>query len=195
MENKINYIKDHLINSIKTKEHLINCDKTISSIKEIVEVQVKALENGNKIIFAGNGGSAADAQHLSAEYVSKLKKDREPLAAIALSTDTSALTAIGNDYGYNKLFERQLKAIGNKGDVFIGITTSGNSENIIKAFNTAKDQKITTVGFFGSSNGKCLGLVDYSVNIPSDNTAHIQESHITIGHIICGLVEQEIFFD
>lgn len=195
MENKINYIKAHLTNSIKTKENLINCDKTISSIKEIVEVQVKILKSGNKIIFAGNGGSAADAQHLSAEYVSKLKKDREPLAAIALSTDTSALTAIGNDYGYNKLFERQLKAIGNEGDIFIGITTSGNSENIIKAFKTAKNQKITTVGFFGSSSGKCLGLTDHSINVPSDNTAHIQESHITIGHIICGLVEQEIFFD
>lgn len=188
-------VKEYIASSISTKENLLRADTALEAILKAAEIQIDSLRQEKKIIFAGNGGSAADAQHLSAEYISKLKRDRDPLSAIALTTDTSALTAIANDYGYERLFARQLQGIGRPGDVFVGITTSGNSANLVEAFKQAKAMNITTIGFFGFKCGNCDGLVDVAINIPSQNTANIQESHIMIGHIICALVESELCFD
>lgn len=190
----ISNLTNHVLGSIKVKERILNDDELLEKILEVVKLKIRILRSGNKIIFAGNGGSAADSQHLAAEYVSKLKKEREPLAAIALTTDTSAITAISNDYDFKKLFSRQLKAISSKGDVFVGISTSGNSSNIIDAFEECKSLNLHSIGFFGQNSGLCSGKVDFELNIPSDFTAHIQEAHIMIGHIICSLVEDEIFF-
>lgn len=194
MERRINYITKHLADSISVKQNLIENYSILNTICEIVSLQISALQSGKKIMFVGNGGSAADAQHLSTEYVSRLKKNREPLAAVALSTDTSALTAIGNDYGFEQLFARQVKALGNPGDVLVGISTSGNSKNVCKAFEVAREMGIHVVGFLGASPGLCEGIIDLGIHVPSADTAHIQEAHITIGHIICGLVEKEIYF-
>lgn len=151
-----------------------------------------AIRNGGKIMFFGNGGSAADAQHLATELAVRYKKDRAPIAALALTTDTSALTAIGNDFGFTHLFSRQVEAIGRKGDVAIGITTSGNSENVIKAFEAARNMGITTVGFTGKTGGKIAPLCDIMLNVPSTTTARIQEMHITLGQMLCGALEVEL---
>ena len=188
-------IKDHILQSLSVKEKILENNELLKKISDVAEKQVACLRNGNKIFFAGNGGSAADAQHLSAEYVSKLKRDRDPLAAIALSTDTSALTAIGNDYGFEQLFARQVRALGKAGDVFVGISTSGNSSNIVNAFAAAKDLGIYTIALLGGGDGRCEKLADTILNVPSHSTASIQECHIMLGHIICALVESEMFFD
>jgi D-sedoheptulose 7-phosphate isomerase len=156
---------------------------------ELLDAAIRAIENGNKIIFFGNGGSAADAQHLATELAVRYKKDRAPIAAIALTTDTSALTAIGNDFGFEYLFSRQIDAIGKKGDVAIAITTSGNSANVLKAIESCKRIGITVAGFTGQSGGKMAGLADITFNVPSTTTARIQEMHITIGQMFCGALE------
>ncbi len=153
----------------------------------------RRLNSGGVLYTCGNGGSAADSQHLAAELVSKLSYDRPPLNAMALSVDTSALTAIGNDYGYLHSFSRQLEAVGQAGDVLIGISTSGRSKNVLEALKSAAAKKIITVGFLGE-NGRDIGeMVDYQINIPSDETPKIQEGHITVGHIICALIEDHFF--
>jgi D-sedoheptulose 7-phosphate isomerase len=154
---------------------------------------VDVYKTGNKTLIAGNGGSAADAQHIAGEFVSRFYFDRPGLASIALTTDTSIITAIGNDYGYEKLFSRQLQANGVKGDMFIGISTSGNSANVIEALKECKEKGIITVGLTGEKGGKMAEMCDYCIKIPSNETPRVQESHILIGHIICAVVEEAIF--
>ena len=180
----------------KTKE-LINSiiadNSLLENINIIAKLWIDAIKRGNKIIFAGNGGSAADAQHLAAELVSRLCFDRPAMAGIAITTDTSALTAIANDYGYEYVFSRQLAAIGREGDVLIAISTSGNSKNIIEAIKQANTQNIVAIGFTGQKGGNMVGLCDYIIHIPSNETARIQEGHISIGHILCGVIENAIY--
>lgn len=154
---------------------------------------IKCLQNGGKVLLAGNGGSAADAQHIAGEFVSRFAFDRPGLPAIALTTDTSILTAIGNDYGYEKLFARQVQAHGNKGDLFIAYSTSGTSPNILRALETARDMGLVRVGFTGNRGGPMRELCDYLLEVPSADTPKIQEGHLVLGHILCGLVENAIF--
>lgn len=162
-------------------------------IQMVSRKAIETYQNHNKILIAGNGGSAADAQHIAGEFVSKFYFDRPGLASIALTTDSSILTAIGNDYGYEYLFARQVQANGVHGDMFIGISTSGNSKNIIKAINECKDKGILTVGLTGQDGGKVSEICDYCIKVPSSETPRIQESHILIGHIICSVVEEALF--
>ena len=172
----------------------IIADKNFAAnILKISEVATKALQAGGKIMFCGNGGSAADSQHLAAELVSKLNYDRPGLNAVALTVDTSALTAIGNDYGYERAFARQVEAIGQKGDVLFVFSTSGRSKNVIEAVKSAKAKGIITVGFLGADGRDIGALVDWQINIPSTETPKIQEGHIATGHIICGIIEEAIF--
>lgn len=161
------------------------------SFADLLQASHKAVEQGNKIIFFGNGGSASDAQHLATELAVRYKTDRAAIAALSLSTDTSALTAIGNDFGFDHLFSRQIEAIGKSGDVAIGITTSGNSGNVLKALETARKMGITTVGLTGKTGGKMMeqGLCDIALCVPSTTTARIQEMHITLGQMLCGALE------
>jgi D-sedoheptulose 7-phosphate isomerase len=164
------------------------------SIAEIAKRIAQSLRDGGKLMLAGNGGSAADAQHIAAELLSRFRLDRNPLPAIALTTDTSVLTAIGNDYGYELVFERQVRGLGRKGDVFIGITTSGRSPNITAALLAARERGVVTVGFTGTAGGtKLKPLCDLMLVAPSDETAIIQQIHITAAHAICGLIESELF--
>ena len=168
--------------------------KTLSPVIErIAQMWIEALKNGNTIIFCGNGGSAADSQHLAAELVGRYKLDRPPLRALSLTTDTSSLTAIANDYGYDQVFARPLAGIGRCGDVLVGISTSGNSPNVVNAFTVAKEKGIATVAFTGEGGGKMKELADICLNVPASVTNHIQEMHIACGHIICGLVEASFF--
>lgn len=190
--NNLDKIKDYIGNSLRVKEKMLGSEDLLKSINEVVDLCVSALDKGNKIIFAGNGGSAADSQHLAAEFVSRFNFDRPGLPSIALTTDTSMLTAIGNDYGYEKVFSRQLQANGKAGDVFFGISTSGNSKNIVAAVAEAKQHGIITVSLCGEG-GVLPSMTDYTLAAPSNSTPHIQECHIVIGHLICGLVEEAIF--
>ncbi|HJD96933.1 D-sedoheptulose 7-phosphate isomerase [Mailhella massiliensis] len=161
-------------------------------VEKIVRTCTTALKNGNKILFCGNGGSAAQAQHLAAELVGRYKKERRAMAALSLTVDTSNITAIGNDYGYDDIFRRQLEGLGQKGDVLIGLSTSGNSKNVLLAFELARAMGVTTVAFTGEGGGKMKELADICIAVPSRETNHIQEMHITLGHILCGLVEEHI---
>ncbi len=165
----------------------------LATIGQVVGACVEALHRGNKILFAGNGGSAADAQHLAAELVSRYAYDRPGLPAFALTTDTSALTAIGNDYGYENLFSRQLEAVGTAGDLFFGISTSGRSPNVLKALDAARAKGLVTVGMSGRAGGQMPGRCDYLLRVPSDSTPRIQEGHIAIGHAICQSIEAQLF--
>ena len=194
MENIMkNFIANQVKKSYETKQAIYENKRLMALIQEVAKVTTEAYKRGNKTLIAGNGGSAADAQHIAGEFVSKFYFDRPGLASMALTTDTSILTAIGNDYGYEKLFSRQVQANGTKGDVFIGISTSGNSENILKALEECKEKGIITVGFTGQSGGAMKELCDYCVCMPSNETPRVQESHILLGHIICAVVEEEIF--
>jgi D-sedoheptulose 7-phosphate isomerase len=157
--------------------------------EKLLEAATDCIESGGKIFFFGNGGSAADAQHLATELSARYKKDRKAIAALSLATDTSALTAIGNDYGYDRVFSRQIEALGRKGDMAVGITTSGNSANVLKALELCREMGITTVGFTGQSGGKAAALCDILLNVPSTTTARIQEMHITLGQMLCGALE------
>lgn len=163
-----------------------------ADVEKIVQICTAALKNGNKILFCGNGGSAAQAQHLAAELVGRYKMERRALAALSLTVDTSDITAIGNDYGYDDIFRRQLEGLGKAGDVLIGLSTSGNSTNVIRAFELARSMGIRTVAFSGEGGGKMKTLADICLSVPSNQTNHIQEMHITIGHIVCGLVEKNM---
>ncbi len=182
--NNINKIIFDHINVIQ-KLHETNSD-LICLIGEII---IKRLQSGSKLIFMGNGGSASDAQHLSAEFVGRFLKEREPLSAISLSTDTSALTAIGNDYGFDKIFERQINALAKEGDIVIGITTSGNSPNVLKAIEAANNLNCFTIGLTGRDGGKLKDICNETIIVPSNITARIQETHILIGHILCDMVD------
>ncbi|MBF7042051.1 D-sedoheptulose 7-phosphate isomerase [Campylobacter volucris] len=193
MENLNSYIKSHFADSIKVKDEILNDENLINLIKKAALMIIQAYKNGNKTLLAGNGGSAADAQHIAGEFVSRFYFDRPGIASIALSTDTSILTAIGNDYGYENLFARQVQAQGNKGDVFIGISTSGNSKNILKALEICKEKEILSIGLSGASGGAMNELCDICIKVPSSCTPRIQESHILIGHILCAIVEEELF--
>lgn len=193
MDNLTNYIKSHFEDSIKVKEEILQNAELVELIKEVALKVTAAYRNGNKTILAGNGGSAADAQHIAGEFVSRFYFDRPGIPSIAITTDTSILTAIGNDYGYDKLFSRQVQAQGVKGDIFIGISTSGNSANVIEALKVCKEKGILSVGLTGQSGGKMAELCDYCIKVPSNCTPRVQESHIVIGHIICAIVEESIF--
>ncbi|MCT7606961.1 D-sedoheptulose 7-phosphate isomerase [Aliarcobacter butzleri] len=187
------YIENQVKKSIDVKQQFLNNIELMNLIKEVSFKIVEAYKNGNKTLIAGNGGSAADAQHIAGEFVSKFYFDRPGLASLALTTDTSIITAIGNDYGYEKLFSRQVQANGVKGDVFIGISTSGNSANIIEALKECKEKGIISVGFTGGNGGKMAEMCDYCIKVPSNETPRVQEVHILIGHIICAVVEEAIF--
>lgn len=186
MENKI---KRLIRENIAVKEGLLKGQ--IANIGLAATAIVKSIRNGGKVVIFGNGGSAADSQHIAAELVGRFKKERKAIAAIALTTDTSIITALANDYGYNTVFSRQVEALGRKGDVAIAISTSGKSKNIIDAVKAAKRTGITTIALTGSSGGDLKKECDISVLVPSDDTPRIQESHCLIGHIICELVEEE----
>lgn len=189
----ISSIKDILSASIVTKQKALQDEELIQTVKQVTDKIVGAFQTDNKVLFCGNGGSAADAQHLAAEFSGRFYTDRNPLPSDALHCNTSYLTAVANDYGYEFIFSRILKGIGRKGDILIGLSTSGNSKNIIKAFETAKEIGITTVGMTGKTGGKMKALSDFLINIPSEDTPRIQECHITFGHIICQLTEEILF--
>jgi len=185
-------IKQYIDSSIDVKKKIIEDEDIISNINDLANKCLKALQIGGKIILAGNGGSFGDAQHISAEFTSRFLFDREPLASIALATNNSAVTAIGNDYGYENIFARELKAIGNIKDIFIPITTSGNSNNIIQAIKLANSMGIYTTCLTGNNGGKIRDLCN-TIIVPSSATERIQECHILIGHIVCAIVESEYF--
>ena len=187
------YIKSHFEDSIQVKNQILQDKALIELIQKVALITTNAYKNGFKTMLAGNGGSAAAAQHIAGEFVSRFYFDRPGIPSIALTTDTSILTAIGNDYGYDRLFARQVQAQGVKGDIFIGISTSGNSTNIIEALKVCKEKEIISIGLTGQSGGKMADLCDYCIKVPSNCTPRIQESHIVIGHIICAIVEEEIF--
>lgn len=187
------YISNQVKKSIDVKKKLLDNQELMNLIQEVALKCVEVYKNGNKTLIAGNGGSAADAQHIAGEFVSRFYFDRPGLASVALTTDTSIITAIGNDYGYEKLFSRQVQANGVKDDMFIGISTSGNSTNVIEALKECKEKGIITVGLTGEKGGKMAELCDYCIKIPSNETPRIQEAHILIGHIICAVVEETVF--
>ncbi|SNV62662.1 Phosphoheptose isomerase 1 [Veillonella rodentium] len=175
-------------------EHLDVFGKTMEQMEIIQDIGTRcktALENGNKILFCGNGGSAADSQHLAAELIGRFKKERRSLAAVALTTDTSILTSIANDYDYDVVFARQVEGLGRSGDVLIGISTSGNSKNVLKAVEMARSIGMHTIGFTGEGGGKMAELCDITLAVPSKVTARIQEMHILAGHIVCELIEED----
>lgn len=186
-------IQLHIEESYKTKIKILEDKKLIDVIKQVAQITIEAYKKGNKTLIAGNGGSAADAQHMAGEFVSRFYFDRPGLASVALTTDTSIITAIGNDYGYEKVFARQIQAQGKEGDIFFGISTSGNSPNIIAAIEECKQKGILTVGLVGEKSCKMDEMCDYIIKVPSSQTPRIQESHILIEHMICALVEEAIF--
>jgi len=189
----MNKIKNIIQASIDVKQQVLKNEDLLKTIEEVVTVIVAAFKNGTRIYFCGNGGSAADAQHLAAEFSGRFYSDRKALPAEALHCNTSYLTAVANDYGYDLIYSRMIDGIGEAGDVLVGLSTSGNSINIIKAFETAKQKGIITVALTGLSGGQIRSLSDHLINIPSTDTPRIQESHIMIGHIICQLVEEKMF--
>jgi D-sedoheptulose 7-phosphate isomerase len=186
-------VHKQLAQSIATMQSVLSDPNIADTIVTIGELTAKAMKSGHKLLVAGNGGSAADAQHLVAEFVVRLTVNRPALRAIALTTDTSILTAAGNDLGYDRLFERQVEALGQPGDVFLGISTSGNSPNIVKALHQSRKMGITTIGFTGNDGGKMRDLCDHNVIIPSAVTMNIQESHLALEHIFCMVVERFTF--
>ncbi len=190
MNNKISNI---ISESIAVKTAVLGNERLINTVKECVELIIKAFKNGNKVLFCGNGGSAADAQHLAAEFSGRFYTDRDALPAEALHCNTSYITAVANDYSYDEIYSRLIKGIGQKGDVLVGLSTSGNSKNIVKAFEMAKEKGMQTIGFTGETGGQMKEISDYLLNVPSTDTPRIQESHILLGHIVCQLVEEGYF--
>jgi D-sedoheptulose 7-phosphate isomerase len=188
-----NYIINQINDSAATKKAIVDNDALVNLLVEVAQASVEVYRKGKKILIAGNGGSAADAQHFAAELVGRYGFDRPSLPSIALTTDSSNLTAIGNDYGYEYVFSRQLEGLGQEGDLFIGISTSGNSQNVINAFVSAKDRGITTVALVGRDGGKMAAMADYAIVVPSNATPRIQESHLLIEHMICDIIEKEMF--
>ena len=189
------YIYNQIADSAATKQAILESEPLLDVIEAVAKACVAVYRNGKKTMLAGNGGSAADAQHIAAELVGRYGFDRPSIPSLALTTDTSNLTAIGNDYGYDKVFSRQLEGMSQAGDLFIGISTSGNSQNIINAFESAKERGVTTVALVGRDGGKMAVMADYAIIIPSNATPRIQESHILIGHILCDIIEKELFGD
>jgi D-sedoheptulose 7-phosphate isomerase len=189
----MNKIKDIIRASITVKEQVLENEELLTVVAKTADTIVDALKAGNRIYFCGNGGSAADAQHLAAEFSGRFYTDRKALPAEALHCNTSYLTAVANDYSYDVVYARLIDGIGEEGDVLVGLSTSGNSANIVKAFEVARNKGIVTVGFTGLSGGVMKELSDYFINVPSLDTPRIQESHIMLGHIICQLVEEKYF--
>jgi D-sedoheptulose 7-phosphate isomerase len=189
----MNFIQSEISNTLSVIQQIQKDTVLLQTAQSIAEKCIASLRSGGKILFAGNGGSAADSQHLAAELVSRLRYNRPGLASFALTTDTSALTAIGNDYSFENLFSRQVEAVGRKGDVFIGISTSGKSPNILKALQVARLMGLVTIGFTGSSAPLMTECCDVVLHIPSKETQKIQECHIMMGHIICALIEEDIY--
>jgi D-sedoheptulose 7-phosphate isomerase len=194
-----NHLNEYIDSEFDKSIKLLNAMSADAALREllarVVTLSVEALKRGNKLLFAGNGGSAADAQHWAGELVSRFNFDRPGLAAIALTTDTSILTAIGNDYGYDYVFARQVEALGRSGDLLFAISTSGNSKNIVRAIKAARDAGIGVIGFTGQGGGAMAELCDVCFRMPSGETPKIQEGHEFLGHLICGLIEHEIFAD
>jgi len=186
-------IKKIIKASIDTKQSVLQNEGLLKNIEASVDVIVNAFRSGKRVYFCGNGGSAADAQHLAAEFSGRFYTDRKALPAEALHCNTSYLTAVANDYSFDEIYSRLIDGIGEKGDVLVGLSTSGNSPNILKAFNTAKKKEMITIGLTGKSGGEMRTLCDHLINIPSTDTPRIQESHIMVGHIICQLVEEKYF--
>jgi D-sedoheptulose 7-phosphate isomerase len=190
-------MRDYIVEHIKEAQRVISAmlidESLLNSVEQVALACTKCIRDGGKILLAGNGGSAADAQHLAGEFVSRFAFDRPGLAAIALTTDTSILTAIGNDYGYEKLFARQIQALGKRGDVFIGYSTSGKSPNVLLAFEQARKNDMLCIGFSGNRGGAMKSLCEFLLEVPSADTPKIQEGHLVLGHILCGLVEKTIF--
>lgn len=193
MDSKIEYIYRSFKESIDCKRRILENDDLVGDIKILADRMTQVLKDGGRVYLAGNGGSAADSQHIAGELVSRFNFDRPGLPGVALTTDTSILTAVSNDYGYQYVFSRQIEALAKRGDMFIGISTSGNSENILYALRKSKELGLYTVGFVGESGGKMVGECDSLIRVPSTNTPTIQESHILIGHVVCGLVENAMF--
>jgi D-sedoheptulose 7-phosphate isomerase len=179
-----------LSESLSVKEHAVR--DNLENIKTSVQHLVGCIADGRKVLIFGNGGSAADAQHIAAEFVNRFMIERPPLAAIALTTDSSILTSIGNDYDFDDIFSKQIQALGKKGDIAWGISTSGNSPNVLKGLQTARERNLYTIGL-GGRGGKMVSLVDIALTVPSDTTARIQESHLTMAHIMCELVERTLY--
>jgi D-sedoheptulose 7-phosphate isomerase len=188
-----NYIQKQIADSAATKQAILENDALVNLLVEVAQACVEVYRNGKKILIAGNGGSAADAQHFAAELVGRYGFDRPSLPSIALTTDSSNLTAIGNDYGYEYVFSRQLEGLAQEGDLFIGISTSGNSQNVINAFVSAKERGVSTVALVGRDGGKMAAMADYAIIVPSNATPRIQESHLLIEHMLCDIIEKEIF--
>ncbi|MCC6025963.1 MAG: SIS domain-containing protein [Caldimicrobium sp.] len=186
-------IKSILLESMKVKENILENKELLSIISKVAQEIINAFKMDKKVLLCGNGGSAADAQHIAAELSGKFYIDREPLFAEALHVNTSYLTAVANDYSYDEVFSRLVKAKGRPGDILIGISTSGNSKNVIKAIESANEIGMITVGMTGKGGGKMKGICKYLIAVPSQDTPRIQEAHITIGHIICEIVERELF--
>lgn len=184
-------VRREIADSLAVLTLVADDDHLISQISRVGKVCAGALSMGNKIMLAGNGGSAADSQHIAAEFISRLSTDRAPLPALALTTDSSILTAAANDYGFETVFARQIAALARARDIFIGISTSGKSLNVLRALEEARRRQVTTVGLTGKTGGEMLGLCDYIVKVPSVRTQNIQEIHIMIGHIICSVAEQD----
>lgn len=189
----MNNIKEIIAKSIKVKEQILADESLLLKVQQAVDTVTAAFKNGNKVLFCGNGGSAADAQHLAAEFSGRFYKDRAALPSEALHCNTSYLTAVANDYSYDVIYARIIDGMGRKGDVLFGISTSGNSGNIVKAFESAKSKEMITIGFTGATGGIMKEASDILVNVPSFDTPRIQESHILLGHIICQFVEQNLF--
>jgi D-sedoheptulose 7-phosphate isomerase len=179
--------------SIAVKQAILQDEALLQTVVAVGERCIEVLRAGHKLLLAGNGGSASDAQHIAAELVGRFEQDRPGLPALALTTNASQLTALSNDYGYDAVFSRQLQALGNPQDLFIGLSTSGNSPNVVAAAEAARDKGMVTVGMTGQSGGKLEALCDYCIKVPASNTARIQESHITLGHILCAQIEQALF--
>ena len=190
---KQDLIRRNISDSITVKQKLLQNDTIIVDITKVAELIVEAFNNGNKLLICGNGGSAADAQHLAAEFSGRYYLNRPPLHAEALHTDTSFMTAVSNDLSFDDVYARLIQGIGKQGDILIGMSTSGNSKNVIKALEEAKKKNIITIGFTGKGNGNMKSYCDYLINIPSHDTPRIQECHLMLGHAICELVEKELF--
>jgi len=186
-------IRNIITDSVAVKNKLLQNEALLKTVEEVTNTIVAAFKNGNRVYFCGNGGSAADAQHLAAEFSGRFYTDRDALPAEALHVNTSYMTAVANDYSYDVVYARLIKGIANKGDVLVGLSTSGNSANIMKAFEVAREKGVITVGFTGETGGKMKELSDYLINVPSKDTPRIQESHILLGHIVCQLVEEKYF--
>ena len=187
------YISAQIDKTQKIMSAMLADETLIATVESAAKACITCIQDNRRVLLAGNGGSAADAQHIAGEFVSRFAFDRPGLSAIALTTDTSILTAIGNDYGYEDLFARQVQAHGNEGDVFIGYSTSGQSPNILRAFEEARSRGLVCIGLTGNRGGPMRELRDYLLEVPSGDTPKIQEGHLVLGHILCGLVENKIF--